>query len=342
VATGRGWKNVAGKMTLDRRRALTSIAALGVMAHWGARAQTAQTGQAGAWPTRPVRIIVPVAAGTATDLTARIFGEKLSVRWGQGIAVENKPGADGLIALGAFVSGRDDHTLLFSFSTAVSLNPQIHAKLPYDAAVDLVPITTTTEVLFAIGVSSTVPVASIADLVAFARDNPGKLNWAAAPGLPRFVLERFLRERGLDLAYVGYNQTGSAVQDLGEGRLQVMIAAVNTLLPVIENKKAKLLLIASTERAQAAATVPHAVEAAHPTLAIPAIGCAYGWKGMPTALRDRLAADIDAVAQDAVVVTQLGNVGQIVRRSNPAALAVLLVEQRVALAPLAEVMRAAK
>ncbi len=295
-----------------------------------------------AWPTRPVRIIVPVAAGTATDLTARIFGEKLSAIWGQGVAVENKPGADGLIALGAFVSGRDDHTLLFSFSTAVSLNPQIHAKLPYDAAVDLVPITTTSEVLFAIGVHASVPVATIANLASYARANPGKMNWAAAPGLPRFVLERYLREQGLDLAYIGYNQTGSAVQDLGEGRLQVMIAALNTLLPVIENNKAKLLVIASTNGAQTAAAVPNAVAAGVPTLVIPAIGCAYGWKGMSVTLRDRVAADIDAVAQDADVVSQLSNVGQVVRRSTPAALATLLAEQQTALAPLADVMRAAK
>lgn len=298
--------------------------------------------RAPAWPTRPVRIIVPVAAGTATDLTARIFGEKLSAIWGQGVAVENKPGADGLIALGAFVSGRDDHTLLFSFSTAVSLNPQIHAKLPYDAAVDLVPITTTSEVLFAIGVHASVPVATIANLASYARANPGKMNWAAAPGLPRFVLERYLREQGLDLAYIGYNQTGSAVQDLGEGRLQVMIAALNTLLPVIENNKAKLLVIASTNGAQTAAAVPNAVAAGVPTLVIPAIGCAYGWKGMSVTLRDRVAADIDAVAQDADVVSQLSNVGQVVRRSTPAALATLLAEQQTALAPLADVMRAAK
>jgi tripartite-type tricarboxylate transporter receptor subunit TctC len=320
---------------------LTRRTTLGALALATIESHTAFA-QSPAWPTRPVRIIVPVAAGTATDLTARIFGEKLAAKWGQGIVIENKPGADGLIALGSFVSGRDDHALLFSFSTAVSLNPQIHAKLPYDAAVDLVPITTTSEVLFAVGVHAGVPAGSMAELGAYARANPGKLNWAAAPGLPRFVLERHLRDQGLDLAFVGYTQTGSAVQDLGEGRLHIMIAAVNTLLPVIENKKAKLLVIASTDRAASVPAVPHAGEAGFLALAIPAIGCAYGSKGMPSALRDRLAGDIDAVAQDAAVVSQLSNVGQIVRRSTPAALARLLADQSVALAPLADVMRVAK
>lgn len=298
--------------------------------------------QASSWPSRPVRIIVPVAAGTATDLTARIFGEKLAGLWRQPIVVENKPGADGLVAIGSFVTGRDDHTLLFSFSTAVSLNPMIHAKLSYDPAVDLVPLTTTTEVLFAIGVYTGVDAKTMAELTAFARANPGKLNWASAPGLPRFVFERHRKDLGLEMAYVGYNQTGSAVQDLGEGRIQVVIAALNTLLPVVESGKTRVLAIASTDRAATLPDVPSVVEAGYPALTVPALGCAYGWKDRPSALRDRLAADIDTVAQDPAVAAQLTKIGQIVRRSTPAALAQILAEQRSALAPLAAIMAQAK
>ena len=319
--------------SITRRDAVTGAAAALV-----ATAPAAQFALAQSWPTRPVRIIVPVAAGTATDLTARIFGDKLATLWGQGVVVENKPGADGLIALGSFVSGRDDHTLLFSFSTAVSLNPLIHAKLPYDPAADLVPITTTSEVLFAIAVHQGVPAKSLAELSLAARSVPGKFNWAAAPGLPRFVFERHLREQGLDMAYVSYNQTGGAVQDLGEGRIQLMIAAVNTLLPVVENGKTRLLGIASTDRAANVPAVPHAVEAGYPSLVVPAIGCAYGWKGMSADLRNKLAKDIDTVAQDTSVVSQIAQVGQIVRRSTPDDLAKLLAEQRTTLAPLAAIM----
>lgn len=298
--------------------------------------------QSSGWPVRPVRIIVPVAAGTATDLTARIFGDKLSTSWGVAVVVENKPGADGLLAIGGFVSGRDDHTLLFSFSTAVSLNPLVHAKLPYDPAVDLVPITTTAEVLFAVAAHRSVAATSLAELSIAAKAAPDTFNWAAAPGLPRFVFERYLRELGLDMSYVGYHQTGSAVQDLGEGRIQVMIAAVNTLLPVVENGKARLLVIAAADRAATVLSVPHAVEAGFPSLVVPAIGCAYGWKGMTADLRDRLAKDIDTVAQDTGVVAQIAKVGQVVRRSSPAVLAKLLLDQRVDLAPLAAIMAGVK
>ena len=151
-------------MATTRRKFLRAAAFGALAAPTMARAQTP------AWPSRPVRVIVPVAAGTATDLTARIFGEKLSALWGQPFVVENRPGADGLVAIGGFVSARDDHTLLFSFSTAVSLNPLIHAKLPYDPAVDLVPITTTSEVLFGIAVHDAVPAKTIQDLAAHVRE----------------------------------------------------------------------------------------------------------------------------------------------------------------------------
>ena len=294
--------------------------------------------QSATWPGRPVRFIVPVAAGTATDLTARIFGEKLANRWGQGVVVESKPGADGLIALGAFASTHDEHTLLFSFSTAVSLNPLVHPKLPYDPAVDLVPITTTSEVLFVIAVSSGVGASTLAELTAEARAKPGKLNWAAAPGLPRFVFERHRREQGLDMAYVPYTQTGSAVQDLGEGRIQLIIASLSTVLPIIEAGKARALAMASTVRYATLPAIPHAVEAGFPTLAVPAVGCVYGWRGMPTSLRDRIANDLDEVAQEPSVISHLEKIGQVVRRSSPSALARLLAQQREEMAPIAAIM----
>lgn len=322
----------------NRRSALIGLSAtVTAAAVSSAFAQTAAS-QASAWPSRPVRIIVPVAAGTATDLTARIFGEKLAARWGQGVVVEAKPGADGLIAIGAFVSATDEHTLLFSFSTAVSLNPLIHAKLAYDPAIDLVPITTTSEVLFLIAVNAGVGASTMTEVSAIARANPGKLNWASAPGLPRFVFERFRREQGLDMAYVPYTQTGAAVQDLGEGRLQLMIASLGSVLPVIEAGKARPLVMASSARSTLLPSVAHASEAGFPTLAVPAVGCAFGWRGMSAALRDRIAADIDQVAQDEAIRSQLGKIGQAINRSTPGELGKLLARQRVEMAPIADIM----
>jgi tripartite-type tricarboxylate transporter receptor subunit TctC len=220
------------------------------------------------------------------------------------------------------------------------LNPMIHAQLPYDPALDLVPITTSSEVLFAIAVHQDVKAASMKELGALALAEPDKLNWAAAPGLPRFVLERHFRENKLSLTYVGYNQTNAAVTDLGEGRIHVMIAALKTLWPVIEGRKVKVLAIAAPDRAAMLPSAESAVEAGFPSLVVPAVGCVYGWRDMPVALRDRLAADIDLAAQDPALIAQLSRVGQIVRRSNPVALARFLAEQRQNLMPLAQMMNA--
>jgi tripartite-type tricarboxylate transporter receptor subunit TctC len=152
------------------------------------------------------------------------------------------------------------------------------------------------------------------------------------------VLERHFREQKLDLAYVGYTQTNAAVTDLGEGRIDLMIASLATLWPVIESGKARALVIAATDRAAMLPDAPSAVEAGFPDLAVPAVGCVYGWRGMSAVLRDRLAADIDAAAQDPALAVQLGKIGQIVRRSTPGSLAELLARQKETLRPLAAVM----
>jgi tripartite-type tricarboxylate transporter receptor subunit TctC len=285
---------------------------------------------------------VPVPAGTATDLTARLFAERLSVLWQQPVLVDPKPGGDGLVGLGAFAALRDPNALLFAFSTAVSLNPQVYKSLPYDPVADLLPIATTTEVIFGLAVTAASPVQTVQDLVAAARASPGKLNWAAAPGLPRFVFERFRQENSLEMVYVGYRQTSAAVTDLGENRVNVLIASVQTLQPVIDAGKARLVAICSADRAAQMPAIASAPEAGFPLLVVPGIGCAYGGRGMSPSVRDRIARDIDTVARDKQLVAQFARIGQAVRRSTATELATLLAQQAASLAPLAAVMAAAQ
>ena len=96
--------------------------------------------QAQTWPQRPVRLLVPFGAGSATDITARLFADRLSQRWGQPVVVENRPGGDSNIAVGAFASARDDHTILYSAPNPITVNPILYDKLPFDPTQDLVPI----------------------------------------------------------------------------------------------------------------------------------------------------------------------------------------------------------
>jgi tripartite-type tricarboxylate transporter receptor subunit TctC len=109
--------------------------------------------RAQAWPQRTVRIIVPLPPGAGADLAARLFAERLSVRWGQSVVVENRQGADGIPAVTGFVSAHDNHTLLLSFGRVITINPLVHDKLPYDPARDLVPISPVTNTFLAIAAS---------------------------------------------------------------------------------------------------------------------------------------------------------------------------------------------
>src|SRR5712671_3590704 len=117
------------------------------------------------WPRTTVRLILPLGAGSATDVTARLYAERLALRWGQPVVVENRPGPDGLVAVAAFLAARDDHTLLFSIGGPVTINPVSHAALAYDPERDLVPIAAASDSFLAVAVAASLGVNSIDELV---------------------------------------------------------------------------------------------------------------------------------------------------------------------------------
>src|SRR6266849_4853915 len=140
------------------------------------------------WPQKTVRFIVPLPPGSGTDLSARLVAERLTERWGQPVVVQNRQGADGIPAVTSFLTARDNHTLLLSFAGVITFNHLLHERLPYDPATDLVPIVPVVDNFLGVSASAMLQVNSLADLIAAARAQPGKLNWAATPGLPYYIL----------------------------------------------------------------------------------------------------------------------------------------------------------
>ena len=140
------------------------------------------------WPQRSVKFILPFGAGSATDAAARMMSDKLSARWGKPIVIENKPGADGLLAIGAFVSANDDHVLLYASSASFNTHPYMHEKLPYNLERDLAPIARVTDTIGSASVPVSLKATTIAEFVALARAEPNKLNAAGAAGVPDFQL----------------------------------------------------------------------------------------------------------------------------------------------------------
>ena len=279
------------------------------------------------WPVRPVRIILPLPPGLGTDLAARLFSEKLAVRWGQPVVVENRPGADGIVGVTSFVNGHDDHTLLFSFAGPISINPLIHDKLPYDPVRDLVPIATAIDNFFTIAVLRSTGVRSLHSFIEAARADPAKFNWAATPGLPQFIFLALQKRAGLALTQVPYRDFAPALQDFSENRVQVLVTSPTTLLPSVESGKALLLMVTNRHRSPIASEVPTAAEAGFPELTFDGVVGFFGGRDLPTALRDRIAGDVAAVAEIPELTLKLQAVGIAVRAGTPAQFSAAIEEQ---------------
>ena len=288
------------------------------------------------WPQRNVKLILPLGPGSATDVTARLFAERLSERWGRAVVVENRAGPDGLVAVTTFVNAHDDHTLLFSIGGPVTINPVAHAKLDYDPDKDLVPIASASDSFLAVAVHPSLAVSSIDELIALARRAPGKLSWAATPGLPQFIFAGFARSAGVDMVQVSYRNFSPALQDLAENRIQVVSTGLLPLLPFAKDGKIKLLVVTNRERSPAAPELATAREIGHPELAADGFQGFFGWRDMPNELRDRIAADVRAVGADPALASKLAVLGQAMRTGTPAELAAMIADQRAKIAAIAQ------
>lgn len=280
------------------------------------------------WPTRAVKIITPQPPGTGIDVSCRVFADKLAQRWGQPVVVENRPGADGAVGVGAFISANDDHSLLCSFGGPITILPfTSQTKLAYDPATDLKPISMIVDFVQLFAVSSTMGVDSLEAFVKKVRSEPGKHNWASTQGLPLLIMSSFIRGANLEMAYVPYTALTPALQDLGQGRIQLYATTYASFLPLIQANQIRVLLTLNSQRAAQLPDVPTAAEAGMPHLTVVSFNGFFGGRAMPDALRDKLAADIQAAGKDADVAAKLENLGIAIRTSSPSEFSRMIAEQ---------------
>src|ERR1700729_3890171 len=297
-------------------------------------AAPAEAPAASDWPTRPVRLILTLGPGSGADIGARLLADKLSQRWGQPVIVDNRPGGDGVVAINAFVSAHDDHVLLCAPSSSFTAHPFLHENLPYKPS-DLVPITRISNTLIAISVPAAMNVASFGDLIALARAQPGKLDWAGVTGAHEFVFAGWLKQLGLNMVEVPYRNPVDAANDLGENRVQVYSSALAIVRPQLQAGKIKLLAMANTVRAPSEPNVPTVAEAGYPALALDGLVGLFGPTGMPLELRERITADIRAIA-DATVADRLTTTGQLMNIGGPDEFGKSIEEQRATVAAFAK------
>jgi tripartite-type tricarboxylate transporter receptor subunit TctC len=294
------------------------------------------TAAAQTWPQRTVKFLLPLGPGSGVDIGARLLADRLTTRWGQPVVVENRPGGDGIVAIGAFASAHDDHILLVTPTSSFTAHPYLHDNLPYKPD-DLLPIARVSNTLITIAVPASLNLGSLEQLVALARAQPAKLNWAGVTGALDFLFAGFLQSSGLSMTKVPYRNPVEAANDLAEGRVQMYMAALAIVRPQLQTGKIKLLAVTNSVRAPAAPDVPTVKEAGYPALTFDGLVGFFGPSGMPNELRDRIAADIRvAVAGDPLIADRLAATGQILNIGGPAEFARATEAQRSRIAEIAK------
>ncbi|MBI2292177.1 MAG: tripartite tricarboxylate transporter substrate binding protein [Betaproteobacteria bacterium] len=246
------------------------------------------------YPDKPIRFIVPFAEGGPGDILARLIGRKLTESWGQPVIVENHPGAGGTIgsAIGAR-SAADGYTLILAASTH-AINPSLYATLPYDTVKDFQPVTLMISMPNILVVNPSVPVDSVADLVAFARSHPGQLKYASGgAGTPSHLGAELLKTMtGVDIVHVQFSGHATAGAALVKGEVSMMFDAILLALPEVKVGKVKALGVTSAKRSAVAHEVPTIAESGLPEFDFsPGVGVLVR-AGIPKAILNKIYKEI--------------------------------------------------
>jgi tripartite-type tricarboxylate transporter receptor subunit TctC len=205
------------------------------------------------FPSKPMRIVVPYSPGGSTDTMSRVIGEKLAVRLGQPVIVENKPGAsEQLGAVAVARSPADGYTIMMATTIGLAINPSLFSKIQYDPSKDFAPIIAVAKIPSVVVVNPQLPVKSMGELTAYLKANPGKVSYGSAgSGAPsHLAMELYKRAAGVDVAHVPYKGGAPALQDLMAGNVQVMIALVSEAMPLVKAGKLRALAVTSQTRHQ--------------------------------------------------------------------------------------------
>jgi tripartite-type tricarboxylate transporter receptor subunit TctC len=300
---------------LSITRILTSLA-LAVVAAFSWLEIAAAQSPAPNWPTRPVRFIVPLGPGSGVDVTARLIADRLSQKWGQPVVVENRPGGDSIVAITAVINANDDHMLLMAPASSFTAHPYLHDSLPYKFT-DLTPITRVSNTIVVFAVPAALNVNSLKELVAKAKELPGKMNWATATGANDLMYAGWLKTAGLDMAKVPYKNTVDAVSDLAENRIQGYVAAYTIVRPRVQEGKVKILALSNSKRVASLPNIPTATEEGYPELTLDGLVGLLGPKNIAPNIREKIAADVATVMNDQEVITKLTSTGQVVSPGSP-------------------------
>lgn len=251
-------------MTLTRRSAFgrVFVATAITLASWGAIPATAQD----RWPTKPVRIVVPFAAGGSTDAIARMVGQKLAVLWGQPVVIENRAGAGGNLGADAVAKSKADGYTLLMASGSITINPYIYKSMPFDTKKDLVPITNVASGPMLLVVPERSAVKSVKELIALAKTTPGAVTFGSAGvgSQVHLAAENFANAARIEINHVPYRGEAVAYNDLIAGQIHMMVGNFAAASALLGSGRLRALAVTGKERSQQLPDVPTVSESGVP------------------------------------------------------------------------------
>jgi tripartite-type tricarboxylate transporter receptor subunit TctC len=263
------------------------------------------------FPSKPVKVIVPFTAGSATDILARTVGQKLQEFWGQPVVIDNRPGAGGTIGEGIVAkSAADGYTLLVT-SAAFAYNPSIYPDLPFSTDKDFVEIMPLAGQPNVLVVSPSLGIKSVADLVKLAKDKPGQLNFGSAGvGSGTHInAEKFKLAAGIDVVHIPYKGTPEALTDTMTGRVTFFFSPISSALPHVREGKLAALAVSTAKRSSALKDVPTVAESGVPGFDYSLWVGMFAPTGTPAAIVEKIAADVARAVQSPEVRDRLAALG---------------------------------
>lgn len=260
-----------------------------------------------AWPSKPVRMVVPFAAGGSTDVVARMVGQRLSSLWGQPVVIENRAGAGGNVGADAVAKSMGDGYTLLMASGSVTINPALYKKMPFDTKKDLAPITNVAQGPMLVVVKEGSPYKSLKDLIAAAKAQPGSINFASAGVGSQIHLaaENFAEAAGVDLQHVPYRGEALGYTDLAAGQVQMMVGNFAAASALVGPNRLRALAVTSKARMAQMPDVPTAHEAGLPGFENVGWFGLFAPAGTPASVIQKVQRDVASVMAETEVKARL-------------------------------------
>ena len=290
---------------MNRRHTLLAAAAL------ACTFLTALPAAAQTYPSRPIRFVVPYSAGGLPDTVARIFAQRLGERLGQSVVVDNKPGANGVVAAQAIATApHDGYTFLVTDGSMFSINPTIYKNLGYDYKRDLMPVSLAARAPLYLAVHPKVPANTLQEFIALAKAKPGSLNYGSSGigSTHHLTMEAMKHALGLDITHVPFKGSGQSVPALIGGQVEVLFSALPSLSGFVKAGQVKLLATNAAQRSAQAPNVPAIAEIIPGFDFAPIVGVLAA-VGTPAEAIDRISSEMAQIAKMPEVVQILNNAG---------------------------------